>query len=136
METELTIRDLTEKDYDTICKWWRWWRWKEVARESLPDNGTGGLMVQYNNIDVCTGFLYTTNSNLCHIEWIVSNYEIRDKQIRKECLEALINALTDRAKNLGFKTAFTYLLNDNLKEKFKECGFIESCKPIEMIKII
>ena len=136
MENELTIRDLTEKDYDTICKWWKWWRFAPVAKESLPDNGTGGLMVEYNGINICTGFLYTTNSNLCKIEWIVSNYEVRNNKIRKECLEALINALTNRAKKLGFKIAFTYLVNKKLKEKLKECGFIESNKPIEMIKII
>jgi hypothetical protein len=136
MDSKLSIRNLVEEDYEIICKWWKWWRFVPVAKESLPDNGTGGFMIECNGVNICAGFLYTTNSNLCKIEWIISNYEVRDKQIRKKSLEILINALTNKAKELGFKIAFTYLVNKKLKEKFKECGFIESNKPIEMIKII
>ena len=134
MEDELTFRPLEKEDYETICKWWKWWRWKPIAWESLPNNGTGGFMIQVNSINICAGFLYTTNSNLCHVEWVVSNYKIKDKKIRQEALEMLIQVLTSFAKDLGFKIAFTYLLNKNLEQKFKNCGFIHSSKPIEMIK--
>ena len=82
MNNELDFRLLNEEDYEIICEWWRWWRWTPVERELLPNNGTGGFMVHSNNVDICAGFLYTTNSNLCHIEWIVSNYEIKDKTLK------------------------------------------------------
>ena len=134
MNNELDFRLLNEEDYEIICEWWRWWRWTPVERELLPNNGTGGFMVHSNNVDICAGFLYTTNSNLCHVEWIVSNYEIKDKTLRKEAIEMLINTLLTFGKSLGFKIAFTYLLNKNLEKKFENCGFIHSSKPIEMIK--
>ena len=66
MESKLTIRSLIKEDYDTICKWWKWWRWKEVARESLPDNGTSGFMVQYNEIMFVLDF-YTQQIVTCVI---------------------------------------------------------------------
>ena len=136
MKSNLTFRPLIEEDYKVVCEWWEWWRWRPVAKESLPDNGTGGFMIQNGNINVCAGFLYTTNSNVCKIEWIISNYKVKDKQIRKEALEMLITTLVGKAKSLGFRIAFTYLLNENLKEKFGACGFTKSSTPIEMIKVI
>lgn len=132
--SQLTFRPLQDQDYETICDWWKWWRWQPVGKESLPDNGTGGFMVKHGQVEVCAGFLYTTNSNLCKIEWIISNYEVKDKTIRQEALELLIDALCKKAKHLGFKAAFTYLLNENLIKKFERSGFVKSTKPIEMIK--
>ena len=134
MENELVFRPLKEEDYETICKWWKWWRWEPINRESLPNNGVGGFMIHDKNTDICAGFVYTTNSNICIVEWIVSNYEIKDKKIRKKAIEMLICTLTDFGKNLGFKVAFTYLLNKNLEETFENCDFVHSSKPIEMIK--
>ena len=136
MGNELKFRTLEEKDYKTICKWWKWWRWTPIARESLPNNGMGGFMIMSGNINVCAGFLYTTNSNLCIVEWIISNHKVKNKGIRNSALKMLINTLSNEAKSLGFKIAFTYLLNENLKEKFEDSGFIKSTKLIEMIKTL
>ena len=133
---ELVVRDLKENDYETLCEWWRWWRWVPVVKEALPDNGTGGFMVEHNGIEVCAGFLYSTNSNICMIEWTISNYKVKNKNIRKEALQTLIQSLSEKAKKLGFKLIFTFLVNENLKQKFENQGFMYSNKPIEMIKTI
>ena len=100
----------------------------------LPNNGTGGFMIQYKGVDVCAGFLLTSNSSMCLVEWIVSNYKVKDKKLRKDAVEFLIRSLVDLGKKLGFELAFTYLLNENLKQKYEACGFVESTRPIEMIK--
>tara|TARA_R110000823_G_scaffold124201_7_gene250597 strand:+ start:2313 stop:2732 length:420 start_codon:yes stop_codon:yes gene_type:complete len=134
--SKLKFRPLNKEDYKTLCKWWKWWRWTPVEQESLPNNGTGGFMVYNDNVEICAGFIYTTNSNLCHIEWLVSNYEVKDKKIRTEAVELLINTLIALGKNLGYKIAFTYLLNKNLENKFKNCGFVHSSNPVELIKKI
>lgn len=135
-ENKLSLRPLVENDYDTMCRWWKWWRWTPPEKYTLPNNGTGGFMVQYKGVDICAGFLVTTNSGLCLVEWIVSNYEIKDKKLRKDAVEFLIEALVNLGGKLGFKLAFTYLLNESLKQKYEACGFIETSKPIEMIKRI
>ena len=52
MENKLVFRRLTESDYNTICKWWKWWRWSVMPKESLPDDGKSGFMVEKNNIPI------------------------------------------------------------------------------------
>ena len=132
--SELTFRPLQDEDYETMCEWWRWWRWTPVGKEMLPDNGTGGIMIQDGEGNICAGFLYTTNSSLCKIEWIISNYKVKDKLVRQKAINLLIETLSNKAKDLGFKIAFTYLLNENLIDKYKNCGFIKTTKLVEMIK--
>ena len=132
--SELTFRPLQDEDYETMCEWWRWRRWTPVGKEMLPDNGTGGIMIQDGEVNICAGFLYTTNSSLCKIEWIISNYKVKDKLVRQKAINLLIETLSNKAKDLGFKIAFTYLLNENLIDKYKNCGFIKTTKLVEMIK--
>ncbi len=132
----LSIRNLNENDYETFVDWWRFWRFPAPTREMLPANGLNGFVVKHDDVDVCGGFLYFTNSNMCWLEYIVSNYEVRDRQIRKESIELLINTLLDYAKTSGFSVVYTSLKNENLKNKFENCGFIEADRPIEMVKRI
>ena len=134
MNSKLTFRSLTEKDYEILCDWWKWWKFNPLAKEALPENGTGGFMVEYGNTNVCAGFIYKTNSNICLIEWVISNYNVKDKIVRKEAIKLLINALTSEGRRLGFKVAFTWLINENLKTKMEDCGFVKTSQPIEMIK--
>ena len=63
MQNKLIFRRLTENDYDTICSWWKWWRWPILPKESLPDNGKSGFMVEKNNVPIVCGFLVITNSS-------------------------------------------------------------------------
>ena len=87
---ELNIRRLTENDWETLCKWWDAWpKWTNPAKDFLPDNGKGGLMVEKNNVPIVAGFLYFTNSKGVLLEWIVSNPEYRDKD-RRQAIELLI----------------------------------------------
>ena len=44
---ELNTRLLKEEDWETLCKWWESWpKWVNPPKSFLPDNGTGGLMVE------------------------------------------------------------------------------------------
>ena len=59
----MNIRKLVESDYKTLCKWWEAWPdWSAPAKEFLPDNGTGGFMIEKNNKPIVAGFVYITNS--------------------------------------------------------------------------
>ena len=106
---------------------WKFWRWKPIKKELLPNNGLGGLKItDENGIDICTGFLYETNSGIAWIEFIVSNPEIKDAKIRSEGRKNLIMYLTLHAENRGFKVVFSSLENENLISEFKENGYFES----------
>jgi len=118
-----TIRNLKEDDYDTLCKWWKENKFPIVPRQILPDNGLGGIMVQVDNIDVCACFLYLTNSKICWLEYIVMDFQYKDKKNREKVKELAINQLRIFAKELGFEAMFTSVKNPNLVKTFETLGF-------------
>jgi hypothetical protein len=90
----------------------------------LPYNGLGGLKItDENGIDICVGFLYETNSGIAWIEFIVSNPEIKNAEIRSQGRKELIRYLTLLAENKGFKVVFSSLANEQLINEFHENGY-------------
>jgi len=68
---KLTARRLTEKDYNTIVEWWKSWpEWEPLSQEMLPENGTGGIIIEKEGEPIVAGFLYGTNSKIAWMEWI------------------------------------------------------------------
>jgi hypothetical protein len=120
----MQIRYLTEDDYETLVGWWNDNRFPPPPRDMLPENGTGGIMVSSNGIDVCSGFLYLTNSKCAWCEFIVANFNYRDPD-RADCILFLINSLKEIAKQNGFKYIYTTVKNKSLIEKYEQCGFIK-----------
>ena len=44
---KLKARKLIHEDYDTIVEWWKSWpEWEALSRDLLPENGTGGIMIE------------------------------------------------------------------------------------------
>tara|TARA_R110000765_G_scaffold202644_1_gene307898 strand:+ start:8139 stop:8540 length:402 start_codon:yes stop_codon:yes gene_type:complete len=117
----LNIKPLSDNDYDDIlCKWWKDWKWTAPAKDFLPDMG---YMVYYNDEPVCAGYMYVTNSNVVLLEWIISNFEFKDRKIRKEALFMLIQTITSLSANLGKKYVYSILKSKSLIELYQELGF-------------
>lgn len=133
----MEVRALKNEDYAiTLIKWWKAWKWTPPMKDMLPENGTGGIMVSSNGVDVCAGFLYLTNSKTAWLEYIVSSRDYKESD-RSEAIELLINTLNEIAKNKGFSYIYTSLKSKPLINKYKNCGFIEGSKNCqEMIKIL
>lgn len=130
-------RWLEESDYEQLCQWWKAWRWTPPHKELLPDNGKCGVMVSKDGVNICAGFIYFTNSKFAIIEYIISNFEIKDKPTRKEALNKLIDTLHKIGKSNGFKMAFTSVKDENLKNVYVNRGYIEGTKnSTEMIKLL
>lgn len=130
------IRLLTDEDYPTLVEYWEFWRFPAPKKEYLPDEGRGGIMVHKNGVNICAGYLFFTNSKMAWIEFIVSNPEYKEKD-RKEAICFLINELNYIAKSKGFEIIFTSVKNENLINRFKECGYVigsENTKEL-MIKL-
>lgn len=122
----MTIRALNDSDYDnTLSEWWKQWGWDPPMRESLPNNATGGFIIEDDGVGICAGFLYETNSNMAWCEYIISNKKYSGNN-RKDAILLLIKAISTSAKEKGFKFVFTTLNNQPLISKYKQCGFIES----------
>lgn len=133
---EFSIRYLVEDDYDTLCKWWKWHRFPAPERDFLPENGCGGFMVSKGDIDVCAGFVYFTNSKICWSEFIISNFDYKDKD-RKEAIRILINEINEIAKRKGYKYIYTVVKNKNLENIYKEMGFLNGSVAVnEMVMVL
>jgi hypothetical protein len=89
---EFTIRQLNKYDYNSILiDWWKDWRWEAPPKDFLPDDGSGGYIVYDGDIPVCAGFIYITNSKVGWCDWIISNFNYKDRKKRKKALVELIN---------------------------------------------
>ena len=132
----MDIRFLEFSDYeDTLVQWWKDWRWEPPKRDFLPGNGESGLMVSHQGVDICAGFIYLTNSKAAWSEFIISNFNIKDKSIRNEAILILINALSEVAKDHGCEYVFTSIKNESLLEKYTSSGYeIGSKGCYELIK--
>jgi|TARA_R110002074_G_scaffold175271_5_gene338502 hypothetical protein len=135
---ELNIRKLVENDWDTLVSWWMEWKYWKVAppKDFLPDNGTGGFMVEKDGQPIVSGFLYFTNSQGVLLEWIVSNPEYKDND-RKEAVELLITTAEEFVRQSGKSYIFSIGRNASLIETHKKLGYSVDPKPShEIIKKI
>jgi len=131
----MTVRRLKEEDYEMLKLWWRKWRWTPPVQEILPDNGTGGFIVYDEDIPVAAGFLYDTNSKIAWVEWIVSNFDYKDKQGRDDAIKMLLIYLEALARAKDKKALYSLLKSQPLINKYKEMGFIATeAGYTEMIK--
>lgn len=117
-------RLLKENDYEQLVDWWKFWRFPAPPKECLPDNGTCGLMITKDGIDICAGFIYFTNSKIAWIEFIVSNPDYKAKD-RQNAIEILITELSNIISNKDYHIIFTSLKNENLINRFESCGFVK-----------
>ena len=134
---KFNTRQLEESDWDTLVKWWEWWpEWTAPAKSFLPNNGTGGIIIEKDNQPIVAGFLYFTNSDAVLLEWIVSNPQYREDD-RKDAIELLINTCKALCKDEGKKYMFTIGRNKHLINTHKKLGWHVDTKPsYEIIKNI
>ena len=124
----MEIRKLTESDYETLEKWWKAWKWPPVEKEFLPDNGTGGFVVEKNGTMIVAGFIYVTNSKAVLLEWIISNPEYREDD-RDMAITCLISTVEKIIKGWGYKYIFTIGRTKALINKHKKLGWHVDDKP-------
>ena len=133
---EFTVRKLVYEDYDdTLLGWWSAWGMTAPKREFLQDNGEGGVVVFDGDVPVCAGFMYTTNSGIAWIDWVITSTGYRGKELRKNALDILIATLSSVAKDAGFSYVYTLFKNNRLIDYFERAGFTQSAQYTgEMIK--
>jgi hypothetical protein len=133
----LEYRQLTENDYqDFLLKWWTDNRFPPPPLDFLPNNGKDGIVVfdAETNTYIAAGFVYITNSEVAWIEFIVSNFEVKDRVLREQAKDFVIKQLV---KTCGKKYIFTSIKHPKLMDNFINCGFvIGSQNTTELICII
>ena len=133
----MNTRRLTKNDWYTLSKWWADWpKWKTPSRNFLPDNGTGGLIVEKNNKPIVAGFIYLTNSRVALLEWIISNPNYREHD-RDEAIITLITSAEKMIKNLGYKYAFSVMQHNKLIKRHEKLGWKKDSIPsYELTKVL
>ena len=130
----MNIRKLTESDYETLANWWKAWKWPPIEKDFLPDNGTGGFVVEKDETMIVAGFVYITNSKAVLLEWIISNPEYRESD-RKDAITLLIQAVERVLKDQGIKYVFSIGRTKSLIKTHKKLGWLVDEKPsYELIK--
>ena len=133
----LEYKQLTENDYyDFLIKWWSDNRFAPPPIDFLPNNGTDGIVIINSETKekICAGFIYVTNSEVAWLEFIVSNFEVKDKELRKQAIAFLISQLSILSKK---KYIFTSVKNKNLINHFENLGFkIGSKNTTEMFCVL
>jgi len=133
---ELKARSLTEKDYNILSEWWKAWGWPVMAKDMLPDNGTGGIMIDNEGENIVAGFLYWSNSKLVWLDWIISNPNA-NKKIRKQAIEMLIFTAEQMVKDAGSKYMMSISRSNSLLKIHKHMGWsVDKTPSHEMIKVI
>ena len=129
---ELNVRNLTEKDYTTLVKWWKDWGWDPVPQDMLPDNGVGGVMVQQGGKPIIAGFLFWSNSNIVWFDWIISDKNV-SKLTRAKSLIYLIDVVEGMVKSAGKKYIITISDNKSLISTFKKKNWYVDEDPLNKI---
>tara|TARA_R110001592_G_scaffold120979_1_gene325943 strand:+ start:1814 stop:2224 length:411 start_codon:yes stop_codon:yes gene_type:complete len=135
---EFNIRPLNDTDYEEVLVgWWKDWKWTAPVPAFLPDDGKGGIMVLDNDMPVCAGFIYMTNSKVAWVDWIISNKDYKKKPQRQEALTLLIKSLTQLCKDSGKMFSYALLKNKSLIKTYESLGYTAADNySQEMIKLL
>lgn len=93
----MIVRRYEEKDFPTIKKWGADWG-ADYVEDQFPNTG---FIVD----GVAAYFLYSTDSNVCWLENMISN-KFAEPLARARALDLLVDAILNEARELGFTVAY------------------------------
>ena len=134
----LKIRELNDSDYeDILVGWWKDWGWQPPQKDFLPDDGKGGIIVYDDDIPICAGYMYLTNSRVGWVDWIIYNRNYTNKELRKDAISLLVSRLTDICGLIGCKYIYALIKNESLINTYESLGYIKGDSyTSEMIKVL
>ena len=92
-----------ETDYEELCDWWESWGLPKHSKHALSENG---IIVSNDGINICSGFIFSTDSYICFFEFATMNKNTTKEQ-RNGALIKLLDSMVEKAKAMGFKLAMT-----------------------------
>jgi hypothetical protein len=101
--------------YAQIAPWWTGHNWPVIPMGFLP--ATGFIVP-----GVAVGFIYSTDSDVALMEWIVSNPKATPRDV-VSALSAIIKSLKEAAKENGYTAIFSFIKNEGLKTLYQRNGF-------------
>lgn len=114
------IKPYSKTQHQEISELWTLNNWATVPVSTLPTNG---VVFEKEGKILGSGFLYTTDSDVVWLEWLLCHPELRGEE-RKEVITSLIDSLTSLAKAQGARIVFTSSKNPSLTKRLLTQGFI------------
>ncbi|MDC0712174.1 hypothetical protein POL68_27150 [Stigmatella sp. ncwal1] len=113
-ETLTPILFVPEQHFEQIL------RWNQARKEVL----TADILPQTGFIlpGKAAGFLYRTDSSVAWIENLVAAPELNREQ-RSVAIDAIVKAVSDEARKLGFKMLLGYTVLDVVVKRAQRLGF-------------
>jgi len=96
-----------ETDYEELRSWWESWGLPQHHQNVLSENG---LIISIDGVNIASAFIYSTDSYICWLEHLTSNKKewlLLSQEEKLDILNKLGDAIFDKAKEMGFKLAFT-----------------------------
>ena len=93
-----------KKDYKILCEWWEDWGLPQHHPDALSETG---IIVSKDGVDICSGFIYSTDSYIAWLEFVTINKKTTKKQ-REGVLEKLGEVLIEKAKAMGFRLVMCF----------------------------
>jgi hypothetical protein len=107
--------------YKKLTLWWKFWGWKKVPpARYFPQTG---IMVVNNNQEICSCFLYKTDSSWCILNWFLMN-PLATRDNRKGCIDYMIQEAVKLSESMGFLAIDVMIDKQSVINKLKKHGFI------------
>lgn len=125
----MQFRFFEPTDYEMIASWWKAHEWQPIPLNFLPKIG---IIVN----EQAAGFIYSTDSKICLLEWIVVD-PCAEKLARREALDFLFFQSEVIAKELGFQAIFSSVSHQGLLDRYKKHNFKVTDKEMtNVLKVI
>lgn len=118
---KLVRRKYQPKDYEIYKEWWEYFKSKPPHPRYLPETG---LVIEVNNIPVCLGFLYHTDSKICMFEHYICNPKA-EKELRDKGLNYLIDSVIEWKNKSEYDMIYTSINNKKFISRLEERGFLK-----------
>jgi hypothetical protein len=113
----MDIQKITVENYKTLVSWYISWKLPVTPYSFIPRHS-------YIVENICAGFLYQLdNTPMFWVEGVVSNPEIKDKELKNKALCALINKLEEIAKSNNGEMIMSSTPRSSLNSVFLSNGF-------------
>jgi hypothetical protein len=125
-----------DRDYEDVKSWFTHLKKRVKGCPTKDMLSLDGYITEYYNQKVCAGWLYTTNSNIAMIEFVIANPDVKT-DIRKESLKKLLTHLEALAKTKGYEILLIITSNKGYSRTLSSYGFERGDVPhYENVKIL
>ena len=123
MEKKYIVRPVEVKDLPTLKEWWDSYDYMETPDiQMLPDEGTGGFVVEKEGKSKAAAFLYFTNSDIAYVDYLVADPNYKGKD-RYDMILDLIEECTRVGIGAGCRLMWAMTTFDGIVDRCRDLGF-------------